>query len=155
MSKILPFQSEFRPALPTVIGNVDYLRFEEQLKRIDEILKLSGIEERFVEAGVADWLEGAKEGKEPTADQQIKYQRQCRRALRCTLLQRILGEDYRGMSRRMAECALFQWFCGIDQLGVVAVPSKSQMHRYTHWLPTEQLEEMIGGLLQSAMRRAR
>ena len=152
MSKILPFQSEFRPALPTVIGNVDYLRFEEQLKRIDEILKLSEIEERFVEAGVANWLEAAKEGKAPTADQQVKHQSQCRRALRCTLLQRILGEDYRGMSRRMAECALFQWFCEIDQLGVVSVPSKSQMHRYTHWLPTEQLEEMIGGLLQSAMR---
>ena len=152
MSKILPFQSELRPALPTVIGNVDYLRFEEQLKRIDEILQLSGVERRFVETAVANWLEAAKEGKMPSAKQQIKYQKQCRQALRCIVLQRLLGEGYRGMSRRLAECALFQWFCGVDDLGVVSVPSKSQMQRYTHWLSTEQLEEMIAELLQSAMR---
>ena len=152
MSKILPFQSELRPALPTIIGNVDYLKFEEELKRMDEILRLSGVEKRFVETALANWLEASEKGKTPGARQQRKYQKQCRQALRCVVLQRILGEGYRGMSRRLAECALFQWFCGINQLDVVSVPSKSQMQRYTHWLPIEQLEEMIEGLLQSTVR---
>jgi len=53
MSKTLPFQSELRPALPTVIGNVDYQKFEKELKRMDEVLILSGVEERFVESCVA------------------------------------------------------------------------------------------------------
>ncbi|MBE7500049.1 MAG: hypothetical protein HS113_07000 [Verrucomicrobiales bacterium] len=39
------------------------------------------------------------------------------------------------MSRRLAECALFQWFCGVDRLEEVRVPSKSQLARYFQWLP--------------------
>ena len=150
MSKILPFQSELRPALPTVIGNVDYQKFEKELKRMDEVLILSGVEERFVESCVAKWLESLEEGQEPSARDHREYQKHSRRALRCNVLQRVLGESFRGMSRRLAECALFQWFCGVDQLGVVEVPSKSQLQRYTQWVEPELLEELIGGLLRSA-----
>ena len=67
MSKTLPFQSELRPALPTVIGNVDYQKFEKELKRMDEVLILSGVEKQFVESCVANWLESAEEGQEPSA----------------------------------------------------------------------------------------
>ena len=34
MGKIIPVQREFRPVLPTVFGNVDYRRFEEDLLRM-------------------------------------------------------------------------------------------------------------------------
>ena len=152
MSKTLPFQSELRPALPTVIGNVDYQKFEKELKRMDEVLILSGVEKQFVESCVANWLESAEEGQEPSARDRREYQKHSRRAMRCNVLQRVLGESFRGMSRRLAECALFQWFCGVDQLGVVEVPSKSQLQRYTQWVTPEELDELIGGLLQSATR---
>jgi len=148
MKRIIPFQPELRPALPTVLGNVDYLRFETELKRIDEILRLSGVEELFVERGLEHWLAQSDE-RVPSAKQQVNYQEQSRRALRCTVLKQILGEDYRGMSRRLAECQLFQWFCGLERLEVVRVPGKSQVARYFHWLPGEQLDEVVGRLLQA------
>ena len=46
---ILPFQPVLSPALPTVLGNVDYQNFERQLRRMDELLRASGVETSFVE----------------------------------------------------------------------------------------------------------
>ena len=149
MRRIIPFQTELRPALPTVLGNVDYLRFEAQLRRIDEILLLSGVEELFVERGLEHWLAPAGE-RMPSVKEQLKYQEQSRRALRCTVLKQILGEGYRGMSRRLAECQLFQWFCGLERLEVVRVPGKTQVARYFHWLPARQMDEVVGRLIKAA-----
>lgn len=149
MSRILPLQPELRPALPTVRGNVDYARFEAELMRIDEVLRLSGVEELFVEQSLAQWLAQGRD-RVPTAKEQRKYQQTSAQALRCTVLKQILGEDYRGMSRRLAECALFQWFCGVGRLEEVRVPSKSQLERYFHWLPSEPMDAMVGRLLQAA-----
>jgi hypothetical protein len=148
MKRIIPFQPELRPALPTVRGNVDYLRFEAELKRIDEILRLSGVEELFVERGLEPWLAQA-DARVPSAKQQVKYQEQSRRALRCTVLKQLLGEGYRGMSRRLAECPLFQWFCGLERLEEVRVPAKSQVARYFHWLPGQQMDAVVGRLLKA------
>jgi IS5 family transposase len=61
-----------------------------------------------------------------------------------------LDEDYRGLSRRLAECPLFQWFCTLDELGPVRVPSKSTLQRYAHWLPAEEMKAMIGALTNAA-----
>jgi len=149
MSEIIPFQRSLDPALPTVCGNVDYRRFEAELSRMDEILRLSGSEQLFVGLSLEAW-EGRLEGTLPSTKQRLAHQQQSYRALRCTLLQRILGEGYRGMSRRLAECPLFQWFCGLDRLEVVKVPGKSQLQRYADWLPAEQMDRVVGGLLQAA-----
>ena len=48
MKRIIAEQMELRPALPIVVGNIDYLELERRLVRIDEILNLSGIEERIL-----------------------------------------------------------------------------------------------------------
>jgi hypothetical protein len=40
----------------------------------------------------------------------------------------------------------------VDRLGEVRVPGKSQLGRYFNWLPQEQLDEVIGGLLRAAAR---
>jgi hypothetical protein len=127
---------------------VDYLRFEAELKRIDELLRLSGVEELFVMQSLEHWLAQASD-RVPSAKEQSKYQEQSQRALRCSVLKQILGEDYRGMSRRLAECPLFQWFCGVERLEEVRVPSKSQVQRYFHWLPSEQMDAVVGRLLKA------
>ena len=146
MGDVIPLQSEFRPVLPTVRGNVDYLKFEEDLFRIDEILDLSGVERWFVELSLKRWMAGAGD-RVPTAKEQGKFQWRSAQALRCIVLKHLLGEDVRGMSRRLAECPLFQWFCGIDRLEKIRVPSKSQLDRFFHWLPQEQLDSVIGRLI--------
>jgi hypothetical protein len=54
------------------------------------------------------------------------------------------------MSRRLAECPLFQWFCGVDRLEEVRVPSKSQLARYFQWLPEDQVQGLVRRLLLAA-----
>jgi hypothetical protein len=66
------------------------------------------------------------------------------------VLRGLLGEDYRGMSRRLAECPLFRWFCGMEELAAVRVPGKSLLQEYAHWLPEETLRPMIEGLIRAA-----
>ena len=44
----ISYQPELSPALRVVVGNVDYSEFKETLERIDQILKVSGIEADFV-----------------------------------------------------------------------------------------------------------
>lgn len=146
MGHVIPLQSEFRPVLPTVRGNVDYQVFERDLLRIDEVLDLGGVEVFFVELSVKRWT-ASFGNRVPTAVEQGKFQWRSAQALRCLVLKQILGEDVRGMSRRLAECPLFQWFCGIDRLEEIRVPSKSQLDRYFHWLPQEQLDLVIGRLI--------
>jgi Transposase domain (DUF772) len=149
MGKVIPLQSEFRPVLPTVRGNVDYQDFEEDLLRMDQILDLSGVEQLFVEMSLEQWL-GRSRDRVPSAREQARYQKQSAQALRCVVLKQLLGEDLRGMSRRLAECPLFQWFCGVDRLEEVRVPSKSQLGRYLEWLPREKLDPVISQLIRAA-----
>ena len=59
---ILPFQPTLCPALPVVLGNGDYQAFEFQLHRIDQLLRLSDVENAQQEiVNVAKRLEA--EGK--------------------------------------------------------------------------------------------
>jgi hypothetical protein len=72
------------------------------------------------------------------------------RALRCNVLRGLLGEDYRRMSRRLAECPLFRWFCGMEALAAVRVPGKSILQDYAHWLPVETMRPLIEQLIRAA-----
>ncbi|MCU0784702.1 MAG: hypothetical protein MUF81_11795 [Verrucomicrobia bacterium] len=60
------------------------------------------------------------------------------------------GEDYRGLSRRLTECPLFRWFCGLEELAAVRVPGKSTLQDYAHWLPAETLRPLIEQLIRAA-----
>jgi Transposase domain (DUF772) len=139
-ASILPFQPTLCPALPLVLGNVDYQDFEWQLRRIDDLLRWSGLEKSFVEQSLAryDRHFPAAKTKARQGHQQHSY-----RALRCTVLKGLLGEDYRGMSRRLAECPLFRWFCGLEELAAVRVPGKSTLQDYAHWLPAQTMRPLI------------
>lgn len=149
MPEIIPLQTELRPALPTVRGNVDYQRFETELQRMDELLHRSGIEALFVRRSLEAWQERSG-GRPLTAKAQVRIQRESSRALRTSVLRRILGESHRGMSRRLAECPLFQWFIGVRALEAVRVPSKSQVQRYEAWLPADQMEAVARRLWVAA-----
>jgi hypothetical protein len=43
--QIIPFPQEFRPQLPTIVGNVDYLTLRQRLEQIDALLRTSGVEQ--------------------------------------------------------------------------------------------------------------
>jgi hypothetical protein len=149
--QIIPFPQELRPQLPTIVGNVDYLTLRQRLEQIDTLLHTSGAEEDFVQRALERWYPEA--GLEPSAHEQLKFQARSRRALRCTLLRTLLQEDYRGFSCQLAGNPLYQWFCGIDAVDSVRVPSKSEVHRFADWLPVESMRQVIDGALKGALEK--
>jgi hypothetical protein len=148
-SRIIPFPAELRPRLPTIVGNVDYLTLRQRLEQIDSLLHGSGLERRFVEQALQGWLKPA--GRRPSAREQQRFQERSRRALRCNILRTLLQEDYRGFSCQLAGNPLYQWFCLVDALDQVRVPSKSELQRFAHWLDAAQMRQMIEGLLVAGM----
>ena len=149
---ILPFPQELRPRLPTIVGNVDYLTLEQRLHQIDSILKSSGIESSYVALSLERWL--AKESLQPSANQQLKFQQRSQRALRCNILRTLLQEDYRGFSCQLAGCALYQWFCAIDAIDRVRVPSKSELQRFSEEMTSDSMRVIGNQLLRAAIDKA-
>lgn len=146
--RILPCDQDLRPRLPTIVGNVDYLTLEQQLIEIDSLLIQGGIEQDFVTRALQRWKVASK--REPTAREQFKYQARCRRALRCNVLRTLLQMDFREFSCALAGSPLYQWFCGIDAMDQVRVPSKSEVQRYAHWLPEAQMRSILDQVLKTA-----
>jgi Transposase DDE domain len=151
--QIIPFPQELRPRLPTIVGNVDYLTLRQRLEQIDTLLRQSGAERDFVQRALAAWKRAAS--GEPTALEQEKFQQRSRRALRCTVLRTLLQEDYRGFSCQLAGNPLYQWFCLVDALDQVRVPSKSEVQRFAHWLAAEPMRQVIDGLLKAGLDQSR
>jgi hypothetical protein len=147
--QIIPFPEELHPRLPTIVGNVDYLTLRQRLEQIDTLLCQSGVEQNFVQRALARWK--CADLGEPSAHQQVKFQQRSRRALRCTVLRTLLQEDYRGFSCQLAGNPLYQWFCRVDALDQVRVPSKSEVQRFAHWLPPADMRALLDGLLKSAV----
>ena len=150
LCQIIPFPQELRPRLPVIIGNIDYLTLRQRLEQIDAVLRDGGVEREFVQRSLNQ--RQAESSRESTALEQLKFQQRSRRALRCTILQTLLQEDFRGFSCQLAGHPLYQWFCQVDALDQVRVPSKSELQRFAHWLPVEQMREIIDGLLNAAIQ---
>ena len=150
-SLIIPFPTELRPRLPTIVGNVDYLTLSQRLAQIESLLQAGGLEADFVEQALQGWLKPKPAFRLPTARQQQQFQLRSRRALRCTILRTLLQEDYRGFSCALAGSPLYQWFCLVDGLDVVRVPSKSELQRFAHWLKATQMRQMMERLLRAGM----
>jgi hypothetical protein len=152
VAAILPFQPTLCPALPVVLGNADYQDFANRLHRIDQLLLASGVEKSFVEQSLARY---DQQFPAATTKARARHQQHSYRALRCNVLRGLLGEDYRGLSRRLAEGPLFRWFCGLEELAAVRVPGKSTLQDYAHWLPAETMRPLLEQLILAAHQPAR
>jgi len=135
--------------LPTIEGSVDYRQLREQLLRIDQLLIRSGIEQRFIARTFQAWQAEVK-FKRISASSQIRFQIHASRALRCNLLRTLLMADYRDLSIRLADSALFQRFCGLAEVDRVRVPAKSTLQRYSQWADEQTVGELIHQLNQMA-----
>jgi hypothetical protein len=148
---LIPFPQELRPKLPTIVGNVDYRTLRQRLEEIDALLRDSTVERRFVERALQRRAPSGE--RPPTAREQLKHQERSRRALRCTILRTLLQEDYRGFSCQLAGNPLYHWFCLIDALDQVRVPSKSELQRFANWLPATEMRGILDGLLRTAVEQ--
>lgn len=148
---IIPAQLSLRPVLPTIIGNRDYQLFEELLIRMDRILWLSHLQTGFCERWVAQWRTGLKQG-DPSGKQEAQQAQIAGVAFRCILLRQLLNASYRQMSIRLAQCPLFQWFCGLDHLGGIKVPGKSSLQRFEEFLDADVVRQSVEELIGLAAR---
>jgi hypothetical protein len=155
---LVPEQQHFRPIIPTVYGNIDYRRWQNQLVRIDEILRSGLVEASFQRLALANrnTLEKSAAEKDQrnfrnlsTAEQE-SFQKLSSQAMRCNIAQTLTGESYRGFACRLAESQLLQWFCGLDRLDTIHIPGKSALQRYSEWIPEASMRQVIGGLLTAA-----
>ena len=147
---IIPFPTEFRPALPNVVGNVDYQTLCKLLEQIEHLLLAGGLETQFVEYSLEKWL---GKGRKVSAGQQQRFQARSRRALRCNILRTLLQQNYRDFSVQLASAALFQRFCLIDTLALVRVPSKSELQRFSTWIAEDKMRSIINQLLGVALEK--
>ncbi len=152
--EIVSYQEELSPALPTVVGNVDYQEFRDTLLRIDEILKRSGAERQFIDERIAAYRQTAEEnGREAQAvspGELAEVAQQANQALRCNITRQLLGESARGFSTRLADSPLLQSFCGIARLDVIRVPSKSTIDRYAKLVDEQAVRKVIDQVSRAA-----
>jgi hypothetical protein len=59
----IPCEEHFRPVLPTIEGNVDYLSLRGQLTTMDELLRASGVENEFVVRSLDHWIKTLSESQ--------------------------------------------------------------------------------------------
>lgn len=155
-------QLELSRELPVVVGNADYRMLRERLERIDAMLKRSGLEDQYVEKRLAasrSEAEQVAKGKgctyqPPSVQEQARLQKIFRQALRCNIARQLTEKEYRKFSRRLADSALLQWFCGIDRVEVVRVPSKSTLERFDKAAPESEISELVNGLNLQAVTDA-
>jgi hypothetical protein len=141
---IIPFQVHLPQALPTIEGNVDYRDWRDNLLHIDQELRQSGLEAQLLESDLQRWL---AQRQNVSGRAQQNHQLHSSRALRCNLARELMGEDFRGFAARLADSPVLQFFCRLDELGAVKVPSKSTLQRYDQWWPEPEVREVIHQLL--------
>lgn len=148
-ASLLPVQQLLQPALPTIEGNVDYTLLRQQLLRIDQLLRQSGLEAQFIAQSFENW-KARCQFKHVSAKTQRHIQIHARRALRCNLARTLIMEDFRGFAIRLADSPLFQHFCGVAEVDRVRVPAKSTLQRYSQWCDEAAVRRLVEQLTQQA-----
>lgn len=159
MTKRVEEQLELRRSLPLIEGNADYLIFEGSLIEIDRLLNHCGLEDAYIERCMTVWLAELRTAldkenwrfRDPSQKEKARYQRICRQALRCNIARQLTEKEYRKFSRRLAEGALLQWFCLIDKVDKVRVPTKSTLERYDKMIPESELRALVDMLNRQAL----
>lgn len=140
-------EQELKRELPKVYGNVDYREYAGQLEEIDRLLIRSGLEARFVEAQLDIWEQGAKRGGTKA---RLRYQEMCIQALRIGIARQLTEREYRKFARRLAESAVLQRFCRVEQVDCVKVPAKSTLERYDKLAQESEIRAVVNVLLGKA-----
>lgn len=140
-------QIEFRPELPVIIGNIDYQNFKELLIQIDDILVKSKIESDFIEAQLLK----KNECTQQKIKSQERFQKRCRAALRCNIARFLTEKEFRKFSRRLADSPLLQWFCLIDKMDKINIPSKSELERFDKMATVNEIKIIIDNINRFAL----
>src|SRR2546429_7482307 len=158
LPELVPEQEFLTAYVDTVLGPIEFRLWKKRLERINDILGLSEVEKMFQRLSLRrrdeDEQRAAEQENRPfrplSTGEQASYQRLSSQALRCHVVQILMGEDFRGFSCRLAESPLLQWFCKMDRLDEVRIPGKSALQRYSQWLAEADMRKVIDTLLVAA-----
>ena len=65
------------------------------------------------------------------------------------MLKALLGRAYRELSTQLAHSPTYRWFCGCEDFEVIKVPGKSTLAEYAHWLPADEMDEVLSSLTRA------
>ena len=163
------YQPHLSPKIPQVINNKDFQEFRSALEQIDAILVKGKIEGEFVvlcleykEDELSKLVEEQEsETSEPEGGSSVKLsprsrnrlQKMARKALRCNIARKLVGGSFREFSDRLADSALLQWFCLIDQLAVIQTPTKSTLDRFDKIVPDSIIQQVTDTATIKAIER--
>lgn len=142
---IVAQQLSFCLPLPSVRGSVEFTEFCARWNRIDSLLR-AGLEREFV----TKCLQHEHRKRPMTTSEQVAYQLESQRALRCNIARSFLRESLRKFSCHLAESQVLQSFCLFAGISGVKIPGRSQLKRYNDWLPAEDIHACVSSLLQQA-----
>ena len=156
--EMVAYQPELSPALPVVVGNVDYQVFKATLERIDQLLRDSGVEKSFIRYYLAEAERKRREHavrkgcsyRSPSAKVIARLEEHAVLALRCNILRSLESSPCRRLSQHLADSPVLQWFCGISRMDVIRVPSKSAIDRYRKAVPESMVRDVVNELIRTA-----
>lgn len=142
MSNVIPIQKQFRQELPRVIGNIDYQEIKNILLRISEFIEKTDIEFSVMKYAIQhEELNSERKLSDKTV---LRIQERARSALRYAIARKIVDEPYREFSAHLADSALLQNFCLLNEFGApISVPSKSSLERYEKMIPESVICDLI------------
>ena len=138
---MLAFQNELCPELPPVFGNKDFRELLALLTRVDELIILSGPEDKSVASF-------------PRTKRRTEKQRgRLVTALRCTLIRMLFQLPHRRAACELAANHLYQKFCGLIRVDRIDVPSHSTRDRDEKMVPPEILQALVAQVNRWYVRR--
>lgn len=146
-------QQQIRLPLPIVKAGKDYHEKVALLRRMDEILRLSGVEAAFVSYQVEQAIAAAAaQGKVLSDRRRATVQEFAHQTLRCVIARILSGESFRCFACHLAESSLLQWFCHCNTLRGIKVPAKSTIQRMEESMPVPILRCLVNHLIDASTR---
>ena len=144
MTTIISFQPELRPELPLVDGPKEYQEQRSLFIRLDELLDLSNVEQRFFELSAAHQ---EIDLSTLSAARLHSFKSSCRQAFRSNLARILTGLSHREFCMRLADSTLLQWFMRISRVDGVSCFSKSSSDRFARFIDADSLQRLNAHLL--------
>ena len=136
------FQKEFSPEIQKIKNHREFNKYRLLLERMDEIIRISGIDLEFAGRFV-EFIE-EKYSVRLSAKSRAKKIEYAVKGLRCNILHGYTRLSFEKLSCRIAESPLLQWFIGASRIdGEISVPCRSQLHKYSQMLTPEEIEMFV------------
>ena len=138
--------------LPVLPATVDFKAYELLLRKIDQILQQSGMEEELGDIAVSQKMAEISTADEKGVVNSSHHRRYASHAVRCTIARFLTQESYRKFSVHLGDSILLRSFCGYNSPhSSISTPSKSALQRFEICFGTDIIRKVTDMVMQAAM----